>query len=427
VTKLAEDRAEQLKSNPDAVTEEIKRRVRLDVRQKGDFSRVHDFPVSNAEVPDDPDARLVILGVEYPYTKDADSPAVAAAKTILEARASSPRLLKNALAFVSVDKTKLADLDEAVRRYLAWKSIVDESQGLNLDPYQQKQAKAQLENADTTVVSRLPESYQWLIVPTQTAPQAPVEWSAYRLIGTDPLAVRASTKLRKDEQLLLTLAGTRLRLELDNVPLWRGDHVPIKTLIEDFARYTYLPRLRDSGVLIDAIAEGVSLLTWPKESFAYADSWDETNKRYRGLRCGQHVTVTEDSTGLLVKPEPALRQYEAERAPTLTPALSTGTPGGTAPLATQGAESAGATTSPEPPKPKRFHGTVQLDPQRVGRDASRVADEVIAHLTGLVGSNVKVSLEIEAEIPAGAPDNVVRTVTENSRTLKFTTQGFEKE
>ena len=27
----------------------------------------------------------------------------------------------------------------------------------------------------------------------------------------------------------------------------------------------------------------------------------------------------------------------------------------------------------------------------------------------------------------GAPDHVVRTVTENSRTLKFTSQGFEKE
>ena len=34
---------------------------------------------------------------------------------------------------------------------------------------------------------------------------------------------------------------------------------------------------------------------------------------------------------------------------------------------------------------------------------------------------------IEAEIPGGAPENVVRTVTENGRTLKFTSQGFEKE
>ena len=44
-----------------------------------------------------------------------------------------------------------------------------------------------------------------------------------------------------------------------------------------------------------------------------------------------------------------------------------------------------------------------------------------------VGKAVTVTLHIEANVPTGAPDNVVRTVTENSRTLKFTTQGFEKE
>jgi hypothetical protein len=70
---------------------------------------------------------------------------------------------------------------------------------------------------------------------------------------------------------------------------------------------------------------------------------------------------------------------------------------------------------------------VTLDAARVGRDASRIADEVIAHLAGLVGATVTVTLEIDAEVPDGAPDNVVRTVTENSRTLKFTSQGFEKE
>jgi len=40
---------------------------------------------------------------------------------------------------------------------------------------------------------------------------------------------------------------------------------------------------------------------------------------------------------------------------------------------------------------------------------------------------VTVTLEIEAEVPAGAPDHVVRPVTENGRTLKFTSQGFERE
>jgi hypothetical protein len=38
-----------------------------------------------------------------------------------------------------------------------------------------------------------------------------------------------------------------------------------------------------------------------------------------------------------------------------------------------------------------------------------------------------VTLEIEANIPGGAPDQVVRVVTENGRTLKFVSQGFEEE
>ncbi|MGA7178357.1 MAG: hypothetical protein WBX11_02055 [Thiobacillaceae bacterium] len=78
-------------------------------------------------------------------------------------------------------------------------------------------------------------------------------------------------------------------------------------------------------------------------------------------------------------------------------------------------------------KPKRFHGSVTLDTARMGRDAGRIAEEVIAHLAGLVGADVTVTLEVEAVIPEGVPDSVVRTVTENSRTLKFRSQGFEKE
>ena len=42
-------------------------------------------------------------------------------------------------------------------------------------------------------------------------------------------------------------------------------------------------------------------------------------------------------------------------------------------------------------------------------------------------ADVTVTLEIEASIPGGAPENVVRTVTENSRTLKFSKHGFETE
>ena len=70
VTKLAEDRAEQLKRDPDKVVQEMDKRVRADLRKMGDFKRVHPMPGSSADVPDDLDVRLVVLGVEDSYTKE---------------------------------------------------------------------------------------------------------------------------------------------------------------------------------------------------------------------------------------------------------------------------------------------------------------------------------------------------------------------
>jgi hypothetical protein len=138
---------------------------------------------------------------------------------------------------------------------------------------------------------------------------------------------------------------------------------------------------------------------------------------------------------MVVKPEAARRQIEAEAAAAQGASAGSGAgpPSGHAVAGNGGATSSQSIESgplPFPPpatQPKRFHGTVNLDPTRVGRDAGRIADEVISHLAGLVGAKVKVTLEIEAEVPNGTPDNVVRTVTENSRTLKFGSQGFEKE
>ena len=171
----------------------------------------------------------------------------------------------------------------------------------------------------------------------------------------------------------------------------------------------------------------------PDETFKTAaerlrtpESFDEATQRYRGLRAGGLVNISaEDSTGFLVKPDVASKQIEAESVIASTP-QSPAAPEGTAtpPGSEHPIPGAGAAAAR---KPKRFHGTVTLDPARVGRDAARIADEVISHLASLVGSSVQVTLEIEAEVPGGVPHNVVRTVTENARTLKFDNQAFETE
>ena len=209
------------------------------------------------------------------------------------------------------------------------------------------------------------------------------------------------------------------------MPLWRGDHVAVKQVAEDFARFVYLPRLRDPQVLTAAVQDGLGLLLWSHESFAYADSYDDVAQRYRALRCGGgRLAMSPDNLdGLLVKPEVALRQQTSE-APTSEQSQSEAS-------SHQPFSAAPGSASVKPGietsrSPRRFHGSVTLDSKRVGRDAGRIADEVIAHLEGLIGAEVTVTLEIEANIPGGAPDNVVRTVTENSRVLKFSDQGFEE-
>jgi hypothetical protein len=213
-------------------------------------------------------------------------------------------------------------------------------------------------------------------------------------------------------------------MEMDRVPLWRGDHVAIKQLVDDFGRYLYLPRLKEAAVLLGAVRDGGALLTWEQDAFAYAESYDEIAQRYRGLRSGQHIAVADGDTGLLVRPAVARRQIDAE-TPLPQPIDMHTDP---RPLPGLGSTPTVLPPAPAaPPRPRRFHGTVTLDPARAGRDASKITDEVITHLLGLIGSSVRVTLEIEAEIPAGVPDHVVRTVTENSRTLKFASHGFESE
>ncbi|MBX3751087.1 MAG: DUF499 domain-containing protein [Opitutaceae bacterium] len=437
VAKLAADRAEELKRNRDKVLEEIKDRIRVELqdgKKRGDFERIHPFPVTGAEVPDEHATGLVILGPETEWSKDDNTPALKAAKAIFEARGNTPRLYRNAVVFLAPERARLEELEQAARVYLAWKSIMAESEGdrpsLNLDNFQRTQGATQKKIADQTVQSRIAETFNMILVPVQENPKAPVSWNAIRVSGNDSLAVRVWKKLKSDELLVAGLGATILRKHLDDVPLWRGGHVAIKQVVDDFARYTYLPRLTGPEVLAQAMRDGVASLTWQTDTFAFAESHDEAGDRYRGLRCGQMISVGAEDGGLLVKATIARQQLDAELKP--TPPISGEKPagdkgnkdsGGAAPN-----EQGGTTPKPPPiPATRRYHGSVVLDTMRVGRDASRIADEVIAHLAGQVGANVTVRLDIEANLPNGASDQLIRIVTENGRTLKFENHGFEKE
>ena len=431
VTRLAEDRANQLHEHD--VMDEIVRRLRDEARSRGDFHRVHAC-LNSSDIPDEHEVRLVILGPECPHSKgQPDSAARKEALSILNSRGAGPRSYKNTLVFLAGDASRLKELQTAIRQFMAWKSIWDEREQINLDPFQSKQADTKRRNADDTVNVRIPETYQWLLVPNQPDPRGSPEWVETRLQGADSLALRASKKLKSEEMLLVQMGGVRLRLELDRVPLWRGDDVLVKQLVEDFATYLYLPRLRDSDVLIAAIREGITLLAWQHETFAYAESRD-TVGRYLGLVGGRSAAVQSEGGSMVVKSAAAAEQLrqdaeaakaEAENSSaTVEETEQTGEQDETTGAVTT---RVAATDTPPAPAYRRFHGSVQLDSLRIGLDASRIADEVIQHLSKHVNAKVEVTLEIRAELPEAATEKTIRDVTENCHTLGFNSFGFEEE
>lgn len=429
VTKLADDRAEQLNRESEKVMEEIRRRVRDELRNRGDFAKVHPFAKSG-EVPDEMESRLVVLDLDHPYAKNPTNPAVAEAERILSNRGNSPRLYRNTLVFMAADRARLDELMQAGRYYLAWESIDNDREKLNLDNHQSRQAATQKHNWDQAVDARISETFQWLLVPTQSDAQGGLEWMPMRLGGQDPLAVRASKKLRGESQMVSQYASSLLKGDLDKIPLWRGNHVAIGQVAEDYARYLYLQRVRGPEVIFAAIRDGLGLMMWASETFAYAESWDEAKQRYVGLQGGKMLNITADNTGLLVKPEIANKQITAE-TPKTEPATASVTGGSESmPGGTMDASGGTAVTILEksgPAMPKRFHASVRLDTTRIGRDAGRIAEEIVQHLALLPDAIVEVVLEVQADVPNGVPENVVRTVTENCRTMKFNSQGFEME
>ena len=441
VSRLADDRAGDLKD--DVVAQHLVERLKELFRQpasRGDFRAVYVAPRKSGEVPDEREAGLVVLDPDDPHLLNTpDTPGKLRAQEILDRHGSGARTYRNSLVFLAPDRRRLTELQDAARKFLAWESIVRDHEQLDLSHSQRAQADQRKKSADETVRLRLFETWGLVLYPTQdrgdgqSAPP-PLEWNELRLQagGNDSLGARVSRRVTTEGALITTLNGTVLRLHLDQVPLWRGDHVTLKTLAEDFAKYVYLPRLQRTEVLLEAARQGVSNTAWQTETFAWAERYDADAKRYLGLKAGTgNVAVSAEGDAVLVKSEVAWRQMQSEArpAPVRTPVGETPTsveprvPGAERPIAA--APTAGVTAQPREEGPKRFHASVDLELAQLGARADQIAKEVLRHLAALPGARVTVTLEVQAETPSGVPGDVARIVRENCRTLGIDDAGFE--
>jgi hypothetical protein len=346
-----------------------------------------------------------------------------AACAILDERASGQRLYRNMLVFLAPDLKRLEELERGAAEFLAWKEIEDRRAELNLDVFQTNQAQSKRGDADRAVDLRLAETYHWCLVPDQPDPTGPVEWEMIKAEGQGSLGVRTSRRLVNAGSLGIAYASELLHGLLSTggvlAPMWADGYTTVNALWDAFARYPYLPRLRSLDTLCATVRGGANPISWQMMGFALADAVDPKSGRFVALTTdGQQATVT--GATLVVRPDAAAPQLAEDTARTTAASSDASAPDGASPTLRDG-------EGPVLPDEtlRRFYARAMLDPERYQRDFAKLAAEVIANLAGLLGTDVEISVEVKATNAEGFPDHVTRTVTENARTLKLDSYGFE--
>jgi len=417
INRLATERANS-NFNDDAADDEVKRRLQSN-RQAGPFAAVHVFPEGPGDVTDDDDGvHLVVLPPTHSHVPNTtDSLALQLAELILNQRNAGPRVNRNLLVFVAATEARLSEIRQAARTYLAWKSVEDDKEKLQLTPNDLKLAQTKMNDASITIDQRIFETFQSILVPSQQPGTKDLVWDIAKTSGTGSLAERVAKKLESEEKLITRYSGTRVRMDLDRIPLWSDNRdISVGDLWKRYSQFPYLPRLASRAVLDYAVSSGVSSLDWENETFAVADAFD--GGQWKGLRVREQVVTTPGM--LIVHPEPAQAQLAKSQPKGFEPEEggekdgSGGIPGGLPPKK----------PSPGAEAPKHYFATFELDRVRAIKELESVLESVIDHLSKAPNATVKLVLDIDATSD-GFTDSTVRTVRENSGQLGAKNSEFD--
>ena len=395
--------------------------------ESGLFGGIHVF-TKHADVPDDGALRLIVLPLEDAYNSGSPIFAFEQAKPFLTYRGDQPRQRQNRLLFLLADHGSVANLKEQIRIILAWQSIIDDigEMRINLDQYQTKQAKKNLEEAHSYLDRTIRETYKWLVVPSQEAsPEkgvGEIRWETFALSTHAPHFTREIERiLRENELVIPEWSPVHLKTIL-RTWFWKPDFPDVLAfdVWQKMSCYLYFPRLLNESVFRGAIEKGSDSVDF--FGLAYGKEKDQ----YMGFSFNNPFSVTLDHSLLLIDPEIAAKiEEERKRADSSPLGRSTG---GLIPEKTP--SSAGS--PPPPPYPqststkKRFFASIDLDPQGPKAAFTQIVEEVLNHFNLKPEVSVTLSLDIHAETSKQFDEGFQRTIKENCKVLKFKTAEFEE-
>lgn len=433
--KLVADQEQRI--HEDAVDFEIQRRLHKWRSCHGLGLNI--LPTSSSDVPDDTKVALVLLPLTAVYERRrVQNEAKKTAQEYLEQRGEAGRIHRNMLLFLAPDMQGLHRLRQMTRHFLAWQMIRDEAEERNLDQSQLREADNSIKQVEKDLQMKLSQCYCWLLAPYSDLDDIrTIQWDVYEISCTDGSNVtKAYERMKREEILIEKWAPRLLLMQLHNL-LWKDkDHLSVGGLWEYLCNYCYLPRLKNEEVLYDAIRTGVS-----EGLFGLADTCIEG--RYEGLIFApEHGYIGSIAPQqLLVKADVAQAQENQDTAQI----SETGANGdysddrdanhangtdGVNPVTSsddrkdgnEGNNGNGAASAHPGPQYSHFSMTQDLDSLRATKQVNDCLQEVVNHLSDLKGSQVTIKLEVQADLPANLPKDVVRTITENCQALgiKFT-------
>ena len=136
---------------------------------------------------------------------------------------------------------------------------------------------------------------------------------------------------------------------------------------------------------------------------------------------------------LLIEPE-AATQYEASLVKEVTVDDTTSSGGGEEATGgdTGGNKDGGGTSSTtgtktvtETQKAHAFYGSIEINPSTAKMCMVQVAEEIISLLASDPQAVLKITVEINADFPEGASDQIKRAVSENATSLEFGTKTWD--
>ncbi len=431
LNRIADERANDVAA--DDADAEIISILRKEQSHRGSFHRVHAAPDSLIDVEDARAIALLIVPPTYPHALKSPerTPAQRIVSDTLQRRGTGQRKFRNALVFVAPDESGLDTCREIARKYLAWKSIVeDREMRKGLTEAQIEDANARMRQSAEGLAQRIRSTWSHVLypVPTQDGGNGTGPASGFELEHTSvvnrapgkPIAQVVYDKLKANSVIVDELGPDTLMAELRKVWEESKPHIEVATLLDWFASYVYLPRLRDDATLTLAIEKLVAKIEAP---VAFAQGFDEASGEYQRVSLWSAGLGSNIATGILVW-RSALPEREAT-GKTEGAGTSARTGG---PTATGVGDQSGKTATTTG-KPRRFYGSIPLDPDKAGLQVAKIAEEILFELSRADGATVKLTLEIDASSPAGYPDDVVDVVRANVRDLKLDTGkvGFEEE